>query len=216
MAQDGRASPIAAHPTNDADPSSPLALDLRAAAEALFASPTLVDLLAVFCAEPDRRFYVNELIKRIGRFPRSVQLALAKLETAGLVRSERQANARYYRIESAHPFYPALRQLVAQMVDPERVLRQALASVADVRVAFLRAVEPDQPDLDLVVIVDGPFAAVEQAVDGASRRLGRPVSLHCLSADDWSRQARRPRSFVRWLLDEPRTYLVGDDGRLPG
>src|SRR5581483_8229540 len=81
----------------------------RAAADGLFGSTALVDLLILLCKNPERRYYVNELIKLTGRFPRSIQLALARLETAGVVRSERQANARFYWIATDHPFYAELR-----------------------------------------------------------------------------------------------------------
>ena len=191
-------------------------IDLRGAAEGLFASPTLVDLLCIFCAHVDQRFFVNELIRRSGRFPRSVQLALAKLERAGLVRSERQGNARYYQVQTEHPFFAELRSLSAKVLDEGQILRAALAPIAAVRVAFLRPKDPEAPDLDLVAVYDGPRPNVESALAAASSRLGRPLSVELVSAEEWLRQAKRPRSFVGWLLEEKRTYVIGGDSDLPG
>src|SRR5215469_7278137 len=183
--------------------------NLREAADALFASSAVVDLLIVFCQEPERRFYVNELIKLTGLFPRSVQLALAKLDAAGLVHSERQANARFYRIAVEHPFFSDLRAIVAKVQDHRAVLRQALAELPGVRVAFLRPADSGATDLDLVVVGDLSRAAVDEALGLLGRRLRRDIRAQVFSPSDWTREARREWSFVRWLLEEPREYLVG-------
>ncbi|HEX5416099.1 MAG TPA: winged helix-turn-helix domain-containing protein [Chloroflexota bacterium] len=199
--------------SDDAAPNSP-AIDLRAAADDLFASATLVDVLLLLCAHPAESFYVNELIKRTGRFPRSVQLALGKLEEARLVQTERRANAKYYRIAVEHPFFPELRSLALKILDVNHALRAALEAVGGLRVAFLRSGEPDTPDLDLVVIADAERAAVEEAVAAAERRVGRSIHLDCFTGEEWVRQVRRERSFARWLLQEERAYVVGDDSLL--
>lgn len=190
------------------------AIDLRAAADELFASATLVDVLLLLCAHPEESFYVNELIKRTGRFPRSVQLALGKLEDARLVQTERRANAKYYRIAVDHPFFPELRRMAVKILDVNYSLRAALEAVAGLRVAFLRSGEVDSSDLDLVVIAEAERASVEEAVAMAERRVGRSIHLDCFTAEEWDRQLRRERSFVHWLLQEERTYVVGDDSLL--
>jgi hypothetical protein len=192
-------------------------IDPREAAEQLFASSTLVDVLAVIIVEPDRRLYVNELIRRTGRFPRSVQLALAKLEEAGLIQSERRANVRYYRIVKDHPFYPELTSICAKLSDVSFPVRRALVSLDGLRVAFLRPDEPASTDLN-VVLVGGDDAArgpAETVLAALSSRLGRAIRVEFFSVEEWARQARRERSYVRWLLDEPRRYLVGGDSDLP-
>jgi len=193
----------------------PPAFDLRSAADELFASATLVDVLLLLCANPGDRFYVNELIKRTGRFPRSVQLALAKLEAARLVETERQANAKYYRISDQHPFFPELHGLATKILDVGQALRAALESVDGVRAAFLRSGETDGPELDLVVIADAERPSVDDALATAERRTGRSFHLDFFTVDEWNRQLRRERSFVRWLLQEERTYVVGDASGVP-
>ena len=147
----------------DGTPAAPNAIDLREAANAVFASSALVDVLIVLAREPDRPFYVNELIKVTGRFPRSIQLALAKLEGAGLVHSERRANARFYRMSVDHPFFPELRSMAGKICDPRVVLAGALSGCAGVRAAFVCSGETEATTIDLVVVGDvssAEFAAL--------------------------------------------------------
>jgi hypothetical protein len=167
-------------------------------------------------AEPGRRFYVNELIRRTGRFPRSVQLALAKLEASGIVQSERQANARYYRVVADHPLHSELLSICAKLGDVTYLLRRILANLVGLRVAFLRPDDPGTTDLNLVVVGEEDVrGAADAALATVSSRLGRAVRVEFVSVAEWARQARRDRSFVRWLLEEPRRYVVGGDADLP-
>ena len=190
--------------------------DPRLTADRLFASSTLVDLLITFCREPDRRFYVNELIRRTGRFPRSIQLALATLEGIGLVSSEREANLRYFRVVRDHFFYSELAALVAKISDVSAILGRALRDLTSIRVAFLRPEDPDSPDLELIVIgEEAARSGVIFALDRSALSVGRAVRPIHFSVDEWRRQARRERSYVRWLLEETRTYVVGQERDLP-
>jgi hypothetical protein len=68
----------------------------------------------------------------------------------------------------------------------------------------------------LVVIAEASLRPVLDAeLAAASARLTRPIRLQLVPTDEWRRQARRERSFVRWLLEEPRDYLIGGDPNLP-
>ncbi|HVB97152.1 MAG TPA: hypothetical protein VNG11_05435 [Chloroflexota bacterium] len=193
----------------------PRNVGLRAAANSLFASPTLVDLCVLFFRNPERRYYVNELVKESGRFPRSVQLALSKLEAASLVHSEKQANAKFYRVDVDHPFFTGLEAIFRQVPDLTSMLRQALGAIEGVVVAFLRPNDSDAGDLLLVVVGDTDRGNLDQQVRVVAERSGKSIQVEIFSTDDWRRQARRERSYVRWLLEEPRQYLVGDDTLLP-
>ncbi|HLH74339.1 MAG TPA: helix-turn-helix domain-containing protein [Chloroflexota bacterium] len=191
------------------------ATSLRSMADALFASPTLVDLCLLLFRDPGRRFYVNELVKESGRFPRSVQLALGKLETAGLVSSEKQANAKFYRLDIDHPFFPHLSAIFRSIPDVRSLLRQALATVDGIVVAFLRPEEPETREVPLVVVGNVERSDVERLARTLAEQTDQAIQVEVFSVDDWRRQARRERSYVRWLLEEPREYLIGDDTQLP-
>ncbi len=189
--------------------------DPRESANRLFGSAAVVDLLIVLCADPGRRYYVNELIKVTGRYPRSVQLGLARLEAAGVIRGERVANATFYCLVTDHPFAEALVAIAARIPRPVDLLKQALLGLDDVRVAFLRNADDDSGALDVIIVGRGDRPSVEAAVANLNRVAGREVSLEYFAEDEWRRQARRERSYVRWLLEEPRRYLIGQDLDLP-
>jgi hypothetical protein len=95
-------------------------------------------------------------------------------------------------------------------------IRRAFTSLAGLRVAYLRPDEPGSSDLNVVLVGDaGAQEMAETALAGLSARLGRAIRVEFFSIDEWARQARRERSYVRWLLEEPRRFLVGGDSDLP-
>ena len=189
-------------------------LDVRQAADVLFGSPTSVDLLIQFCRNPDRRFYVNELIKLTGRFPRSVQLALSKLERVGILQSERLANARYYAMNSEHPFFADVLSLVRKIPDGDSALLQSLRKVEGIRVAYRRFEEEPAGDLELVVMGEVQRRAVEDAIEPVAVRLQQRVRLECFASEEWRRLAHRERSIVQWLLEGPRRFILGSEAEL--
>jgi DNA-binding transcriptional ArsR family regulator len=205
---------MGAEAMRDSDENGPWSGETRKAADALFASPTLVDLLLLFTREPEREYFVNELVRETERFPRSIQLALAKLEESGLVRSERRANARFYRAAPSHPFFDPIREIMARVHDLRADLQRALRGLP-ITAAFLRPAEPGEADRDLIVVGGLPGDDVENAVAPVARREGYAIHAQIIAPEEWRRQARRGRSFVKWLLEEERDYVIGDDSRLP-
>jgi phosphohistidine swiveling domain-containing protein len=58
-------------------------------------------ILALLTSRPDEEFYINELIRLTGRFPNSVEHALAALEKKALVQSVRIGNRKFYKAASS-------------------------------------------------------------------------------------------------------------------
>lgn len=94
-------------------------------------------------------------------------------------------------------------------------LKRALGAVPEVRAAFLRTSGGEDAEVDLVVVGgEEARAAVERQVAEVAAYLGRAIHLQFFSSGDWAREARRERSYVRWLLAEERVSILGDDDLL--
>src|SRR5258706_689663 len=83
-------------------------------------------LLALLTSTPGQEFHTRDLVRRISGSPRPVQLALEKLLRQGLVESRRVGPLRMWRMDSANPLYPALRELYARTVGLVAQLRTVL------------------------------------------------------------------------------------------
>ncbi len=186
----------------------------------IFASDTLFSLLAIVYSAPGRRYYVNELIKLSGRFPRSVQLALSKLERSELVSTERQANLKYYWANDQHPVFEEIRSLLEKTAGPEMTIRnQVLSLGSGVKAAFLygdpvESLTSDGPNLDLIVIGDVESSALRARLNVAEGQLGRSINCTLIPPAEWDKQVLRKGSLGSWLYQQPRRLIVGSEETL--
>lgn len=183
----------------------------------IFASETLYSILAILYKAPGKRYYVNNLIKLSGRFPRSVQLALAKLERAGVVSSERKANLKYFWANQEHPAFNELHSLLKKTAAPDMLVRDHLAPFSDrVRFAFAYGdaatkTLDELEELDLVLVGDLESGAMRTHLDEAEGRLGKRINFTVIAPQEWERQISRPGSLVSWLNQQPKRMVLGSE-----
>jgi DNA-binding transcriptional ArsR family regulator len=80
-------------------------------------------VLAFLVNHADGEYYIREMERAIGSDFRSVHLELARLEKAGILRSRRVANLKYYRVNQTYYLYPELRSIIEKMNGEEGTQR---------------------------------------------------------------------------------------------
>jgi phosphohistidine swiveling domain-containing protein/DNA-binding transcriptional ArsR family regulator len=81
----------------------------------LFFSETTQKILATLCAYPHQRFHVNDLIRKTGKYPYSVQHALKGLEKTGLVVVSHSGNRKFYQINTGNEIFPEVRSIFGKL-----------------------------------------------------------------------------------------------------
>jgi predicted nucleotidyltransferase len=127
--------------------------------EVILGSRTRAGVLRVLLSDGPRRYRLLELVRAVGTSVSSLQGELERLERIGLVRSEREGDARYVSVVGSHPYVPALRVLLE--VD------RGFAMGADS--SRLAGSERDDASLDLLNPAIRPRVA---AITDACRRHG--------------------------------------------
>jgi len=77
----------------------------------LFYSESAQNILAILCQKPNEQYHINDLIRKTGRYPYSIQTALKKLENLNLVVS----NKKFYQINKENSIYPEIRTIFAKL-----------------------------------------------------------------------------------------------------
>lgn len=75
-------------------------------------SPTAEKILAIFFARPGQKFYVNELIRKTGQYPNSIQQALKSLEKQGILASRRIGRLNFYIINQEFELLSEIENIV--------------------------------------------------------------------------------------------------------
>jgi predicted nucleotidyltransferase len=180
----------------------------------LFRSRTRTRILALLFADPEREWHVRGLAREVGDSAGNVRRELMRLAGAGYLRRRPQANLVLYKLDQSHPLYPELRALVSKTVGAERLVGEALAGVAGVRLAFVygsfaAASESPVSDIDVMVIGRPATRDVHRALRPVGDTLQREVNYVVFGEDEWARRWRDNDGFLRDVLAGPVRVVVG-------
>jgi len=171
-------------------------------------------VLGVFVMEPAGSIHQREIARRAGVGLRSAQLALERLESLGLITSERDGNRRNYRANRSSQF-EELRALLAPEFGFAGVLIRALAPFSSrITHAFIfgsAASGEDKIGSDIDVLVVGSVASDELVgpIADAQRELGREIDLISYSPRDFAARIAAGNHFLTATLAAPRIDLIG-------
>lgn len=180
----------------------------------LVGSAAARSVLGVFVMEPVRPIHQREVARRAGVALRSAQLALKRLESLGLIQSERDGNRRNYRANRTSRF-EELRALLSPELGLAGVIARALAPFESrITRAFIfgsAASGEDKIGSDIDVLVVGTVASDElvEPIANAQRELGREIDLVTYAPWDFSSRIVAGNHFLRTTLAGPRVDLIG-------
>jgi DNA-binding transcriptional ArsR family regulator len=169
---------------------------------------------------------LSELGRLTDLAPSSVMREVDRLESAGLVETERVGNVRRVRADRGSRFHADLRGLLLKAYGPEPVLRAALSPVRGVRQAYLfgswarRSRDPgesaEEPhDLDLLVVGDPRPEDVYRACAEAEAQLHLAIDPVIVSEEQWSgaEETASMRGFLAAVRADAPIALLGDEPR---
>ena len=93
--------------------------------------------LKLFITNPVSDFYVRKISKLTGESPNGVRRELAHLEKAGLVKSHREGNLKYYSLVQDFPFYPELKRIIYATVGLGDYISARFKEPQQIELAFI-------------------------------------------------------------------------------
>lgn len=185
-------------------------------ANALFTS-TQQRVLALLFGQPDREFYVTELIALAGSGRGAVQRELARLDASGLASVSRVGNRKHYRANPESPLFDEICSIVRKTVGLEEAVRGALEPLAGRIVLALlfgsvaRGTETAASDVDLLLVSDDlTLEAVYTAMAPLEDLLGRRVNPTVYTPVEFEERRRTGAGFLTRILQEPHIVVAGN------
>jgi predicted nucleotidyltransferase len=188
-------------------------------ASVLFGRVRLAVLTLLF-GNPDREFYLREIVRAAGVGQGAIQRELASLVSAGLVQRLRRGSNVFYSADRQSLLFDELHSLVMKTSRSADILKAALEKLTDqVAAAFIygsvaKGTEKAASDIDLMVIGSVSFAEVVSALLDAQEWLGREINPSVFSADEFRRRAVSGDHFISTVMNEPKIFLLGSDNEL--
>jgi predicted nucleotidyltransferase len=170
--------------------------------------------------QPDRSFYLRELVAAAGGGASQVQRELALLAAAGLVTREPRGNQVWFRANPASPVFVELKSLIAKTSGIADVVRSALEPFArQIVAAFIygsvaRGEHDASSDVDVLAVGSIAPSRLAPAQLELRERLGRPVRLIVYSAAELREHAAALEHFVSNVMQQPKIWLLGSEADL--
>ena len=185
--------------------------------DALF-SKTQQQVLGCLYTNPDRSFYVNEIVQRAGMGIGTVQRELEKLYGAGILTVRKIGNQKHYQANRESPIFEELYGLVLKTFGVSDVLRKALEQFSEkITTAFIfgsvaRGTDHASSDIDIMIISDSlAFPDLMAVIPQAESKLGRTVNLRLFSTSEFRKKLDADSSFVQRVIQQPKILLIGTE-----
>ena len=185
-------------------------------ADALFTG-TQQRLFGLLFGQPERSFFVTEIIDLAGVGRGAVQRELSRLEQTGLLIAEKRGNQKHYRANPKAPIFDELCSIVRKTVGIEAQIQEALAPLAaQISVALIygsvaKKTDTAQSDIDLLIVADDlTLEDLYSALSTAEKQLGRPVNPTLLTRGELDKRRTSGNPFLERVLSGPVSPLIGE------
>jgi DNA-binding transcriptional ArsR family regulator len=157
-------------------------------------SDTQGRLLAALVLHEDRELSLTELAKQVGITPPTIMRDVDRLVDGGILTDRRLGRSRLIRINTTHPIYKPLSEIVLYGYGPAAVLPSVLAGLEGIQSAFIYGSwaerysgipGKDPADVDVLIVGSADQGELYDAARSASRRVGREVNVNQVSPDRW-------------------------------
>lgn len=196
-------------------PETGQALNDQSLADALFTA-TQQRLLGLLFGQPERSFFVTELIELADVGRGAVQRELARLARSELVLIERHGNQKHYRANPDSPIFEELCLIVSKTVGIEESLRSALEplrgsiSLALIYGSVAKQSDTASSDIDLLVVSDDiTLEDLYSTLSNTEQRLGRKINPTLYTNNEFRKRRSDDNAFLSRVLAGPTVILEG-------
>jgi predicted nucleotidyltransferase len=182
--------------------------------ENILFSKTIRKLLSVFVTSPQERFYLRQLCVLTDTSPRPVQLALKKLENAGILNSQREANIKFYTLNKQSPIYSEMKGIILKTEAVGELLRDGLKKLENIKCAFIygsvaKDKERSSSDIDICIVGNVDLNTLSSITAHLEEKLKREISVVTFSPQEWREAAQEKKALVRDILKNKKIILMG-------
>jgi len=177
-------------------------------------------VLGILYGDPERPYYLREIIELAGLGSGQIQRELARLSAAGILRRFEQGRHVYFQADPQCPVFEELRSLVTKSVGAGAVVATALLDLEDrICLAFIfgsiaRGDERSESDLDLLVVGDVSFSELVAALSEAESTLRKEIHPSLFSEDEFRNRLSSKDHFLDSVLKEDKVFVIGVEDEL--
>lgn len=184
-------------------------------ADALFTS-TQQRVLALLFGQPERSFFVTEIIELADSGRGTVQRELDRLAKSELVTITKIGNQKHYQANGDSPLFDELCSIVAKTVGLQEPIFAALEPLAKVITLALiygsvaKHTDKAISDIDLLIVSDKlALEEVYAILAPAEKTLGRHINPTLYTTNEFDSRRKTKNTFLTRVLSDSTIVLLG-------
>jgi uncharacterized protein len=173
-------------------------------------------VLSLLLLNPDRRFYLSQIIDHVGAGHGAVQRELKSLTDAGLILREKNGHQVYFQINRNSPVFMELKGLIVKTSGIADVIKSAIEpfensiALAFIYGSFAKGTETGHSDVDLIAVGKIDSMEFHKAISRCEEILGRIVNYSIMDVDEFKMRRRDKDGFLYRVMSGPIILLAGD------
>jgi predicted nucleotidyltransferase len=176
-------------------------------------------LLALLLLSPERGFYLSEAARLAGTTPRVASYNLEALSRMGVLHRSVRGREVVYQANTSCPIFPELRSIMVKTVGLVDQVREALAPLKAIEVAFIygsfaQGAERAGSDIDLFVVGDVGLAELVPVLQPLEQSLAREITPVTIDVEEFRKRLAQREHFVTAVLKGPKLFVWGDENDL--
>lgn len=177
-------------------------------------------VLSTLILNPDRSFYLLELIRLLDCGRGAVQREVSKLTKTGLIIRTKVGNQVHYRADRESLIYRELRSIFSKTTGLVDLLRNSLENCCDpIGMAFVfgdyaRGEAGENSPLSMMVVGRTSMDALKSCTADFSREAQREIRLTVFDQDEFKRRISSGDRRIREILSSSRIFIAGGEREL--
>ncbi|HLS51668.1 MAG TPA: nucleotidyltransferase domain-containing protein [Burkholderiaceae bacterium] len=182
-------------------------------ADALF-TKAQQKVLTILFGQPDKSYYLNEIVRLADIGRGAVSRELARLTEAGLLTRRKKGNQVHYQVNPNLPIKDELISIVRKTFGVKAILEDALLPLQPhLQEAFVYGSVASgkahaESDIDLMLVGNKlSYSAVIELLDGAEHTLQRKINPTIYTPEEYANRLKKGQSFLTKVVDRDRLKL---------
>ena len=168
-------------------------------------------VLTLFFGQPDRSFYLSEVVRLAMMGTGVVSRELSKLADAGLLIKSKQGNQNHYQANKASPIFNELFNIIKKTFGISGLLKAAIVPLAaQLEQAFIygsvaKGEEHAGSDVDVMLVGhDLNYSEIMQLFESVEEQLQRPINPTLYSPTEFAERLPEGQNFLSKVMAQPR------------
>ena len=170
-------------------------------------------LFGFYFLHPERSFYVNEMVRRLGVDKRNLVKKLKELEKEKIFVSELKGNQRYYSLNKKYPLYKEYRNIFMKTAGIEEKLKSALSNVKGIKEAYVygsyaRGNMDAFSDIDIIIIGSHDTIMIQKEISRLQKDMDREINVINIDLKEFNDKKKSRDTFILDIFKNKHIKIV--------